>query len=239
MSNKQRNRSNQPETLPQEQTTPEVANESLSTQVEQTPEAVETPVVDKVVSISTIPAKPANVFNQIKETASVKQVNRQPSPSDVRERIKAKLGINLEDTNTPQFLRDVCDDLDRYVKVMSPKAMVNEQQVVSEQRALLGVLSTCLGKEPAIGVAGLRILQTYFKMYGDDGAFARHYPFRAFNLLAPELQKLKDVIYALQTITQVGYDQAMKVIDQSAVKQSIASPNGQLVLNAYFSSLDK
>lgn len=180
--------------------------------------------------------RPLNVFQRLAE-ANEKQSNQQTrvgSP-DMVAVIQDKLGIDVTNTKTDEFLSSIVATLDEYVKRMSPRSPTTSEKILEQQKNLTRIIFGCFEREPKIGVAGLQIIEEYFRAYS-NGAFGGMYPLRAFNALAPTYSNLSDIIYTIQNIVKDDKATAMRSISKQKLKESVPTQDGQMVLLSYLNA---
>lgn len=181
--------------------------------------------------------RPLNVFQKLAEAKeSRNETTRVKTTSeDMAEKIQEKFGLDVRDPKTNDFLRNIVETLDDYVKRMSPRSPIPTDQMVEQQKNLTRLLAGCFEREPKVGVLGLQIVEEYFRVYS-NGAFGGSYPFRAFNSLAPKYAELSNVLYAIQNIVKDGKQEAMRTISKQKLKESVGTQDGQMVLLSYLNS---
>ena len=181
--------------------------------------------------------RPLNVFQKLAEVRESKDATTRikTTSEDMAVKIQEKFGLDARDPNANDFLRNMVETLDEYVKRMSPRSPIPADQMVEQQKNLTRVITGCFEREPKVGVLGLQIVEEYFRVYS-NGAFGGSYPFRAFNSLAPKYAELSNVLYAIQNIVKDGKQEAMRTISKQKLKESVATQDGQMVLLSYLNS---
>lgn len=181
--------------------------------------------------------RPINVFQKLAEASSTDgTTNRvRASAEDMETTISEKLGVDVRDPKTNEFLRGLIGTLNDYVKRMSPRSPIPSDQMLEQQKGLTRSLAACFEQEPSVGVVGLQIFEEYFRAYS-NGAFGGTYPFRSFNSLAPKYSELSNVLFAIQNIVKDGKATALRTISRQKLKESVGTQEGQVILISYLNS---
>lgn len=181
--------------------------------------------------------RPLNVFQRLAEANENADNSQQTRVGhfDMVGIIKDKLGVDVTDPKTIPFLSGAVETLDEYAKRMSPRSPVTSEQILEQQKNLTRLITACFEQEPKVGVAGLQIIEEYFRAYS-NGAFGGSYPFRAFNTLPPTYAALSDVLFAIQSIVKVGKPTAMRTIVKQKLKEAVQTQDGQMVLLSYLNA---
>lgn len=231
----QPNVQSEPATLVADDTTTDVVVEtSTDTVTAEPPKAELRPNVTRVDAKDTVTTKPTG-FSSIQKKLADKA--RTPavvfSKDEMAQLIKNELQVDVYDNDTAHAIQDVFHDMYTYATEMAPTAPVEQKRGVQLQTTFVRRLCTALDQEPAIGVVCLQIIQMFFSHYQ---AFKGELPFRYFNTMTPNMQKLSDIVYALQMITD-SKKEFVRTISTDKLKASCPNAGGQIVLLQYITTL--
>lgn len=181
-------------------------------------------------------ARPINVFQAVARAKSADAKDPKnymvEGADNMVEHLQKTLGLNDETINNGKFLSTLIDTMNTYVKVMNPTAPKTASDVTEQQKIFIGSLKGVLDQETATGVVGLEIIEQYFKVYR-NGALRGELPFRAFNEVSPEENRLTNLVYAIQEIANTNRKDTLNTVSIKKLKESVDSENGQLIIVSY------
>lgn len=146
--------------------------------------------------------------------------------------LQKTLGLSEEKLTDGGFLNKLVDMLDEYVKKMNPSVPKTAADVTEQQKTFIGTLKVVLDQSAATGVVALQIIEQYFRVYR-NAAMRGELPFRAFNEVSPDENRLTNLIYAIQEIALYGREQALQNVSIKKLKESVDSETGQLIIVSY------
>lgn len=217
-----------------ETTTGVTTEQATDTVVIEPPKAQPRPNATRVDAKDTTTTKPTG-FSSIQKKLADKAKTPAVvfSKDEMAQLIKNELQVDVYDNNTSRAIQDVFHDMYTYAIEMAPTAPVEHKRGAQLQTTFVRRLCTALDQEPAIGVVCLQIIQMFFSHYQ---AFKGELPFRYFNTMTPNMQKLSDIVYALQMITD-SKKEFVRTISTDKLKASCPNAGGQIVLLQYITTL--
>lgn len=186
------------------------------------------PIIDK--------GRPINVFKAVAQAKNndgkEAKTYMVSGTSTMSEHLQKTLGLSEERLNDGGFLNTLVDTLDSYVKAMNPSVPKTPAVVSEQQKILIGTLKVILDQNTAVGVVALQIVEQYFFVYR-NAAMRGELPFRAFNEVSPDENRLTNLIYAIQEIALHGRARALNNVSIKKLKESVDSESGQLIIVSY------